>query len=167
MTLFKILFITLTILCFAQANEVKKRRAVPKLPEKSKMELPVDQKILERVDPHGKKEIKPSLEIVQKTNECLVCHSLSADGMTTKPLKNETCFNCHNPSPHSGIEEHLKHKVSCIDCHSVHRGQSIDAPESSSAPLWNKPQHKEIEAGFLNKKANFPMMKKNCTDCHK
>lgn len=167
MTLFKILLILITTLNFVSANEVKKRRAIPKLPEKPKMEALTDQKILERVDPHGKKELKPSLEVLQKTNECLVCHSFSANVITTKPLKNETCFNCHNQSPHSGIDEHLKHKVSCIDCHSVHRGQSIEATDNSSALLLNKPQHKEIEAGFINKKANFPMLKKNCTDCHK
>lgn len=167
MSFLKIAFITLSLFSLTWANEVKKRRAIPKLPEKPKMEMLTDQKILERVDPHGKQENKPTHEVLQKTNECLVCHTLSTGPMTTKPLKNETCFNCHNQSPHSGIEEHLKHKISCIDCHSIHRGQSIEVNDSSSSTLWNKPQHKEIEAGLINKKASFPMLKKNCTDCHK
>lgn len=143
----------------------KKRRPVPTLPPKNSTELTIPEKNLERVDPHGIKNVKPSFEQAKSTNGCLICHSIQESTLKTKTTVAESCFSCHNHSPHSGIEEHLKNKISCTDCHSPHRGNAIEPAPSSG--LFNSFKNKEIESGLIEKKASSPMLKKNCTECHK
>lgn len=166
MKLIHLVFACLVLGLSVSANDIKKRRAVPKLPEKPKVEDSVVPTLLERVDPHGKKEITLSLTEVKNTNACLVCHSVNDDKLVSKPLKNETCFNCHNHAPHSGIEEHLKNKVSCVDCHAVHRSQGLTFEKSNSS-FFSKPYQKNLDEGLQFQKTSKAMLKKTCTDCHK
>lgn len=142
----------------------KKRKSIPLLPEKPVIEIIPPEKSLERVDPHGKSNLKPSLEEVQSTDACLVCHGIHESKLITKSISNETCFNCHNQSPHSGIVEHRKHKVSCLDCHSVHRGKVI--PSESGHNFFKNQFEKKIDEGLVYRKSTSPMLKKNCLECH-
>lgn len=148
-------------------KSTQKRRAVPLLPTKPNLEVPYTEKSFSRVDPHGSKHVKPTHELAQKTNECLVCHFFQATQLKTKSISTEICFNCHNKSPHSGVREHenLNPKITCVDCHSFHRGESQDTLPTSG--LFKKFRAQEIEAGLVRKETNSGMLKKSCTECHK
>ena len=142
-----------------------KRKIVPALPPHPDLDTPFQEKNYSRVDPHGALEIHPNKEQVQKQNECLVCHLVKGSEIGLKPKVEESCFNCHNHSPHSGIAEHLKAKITCTACHSFHRGDAVEwiKPSGRFSALFEKIG--ESDLSLMTK--THPMLRKRCTDCHK
>ena len=120
-----------------------------------------------RMDPHGKRGQKPSLVQIAEPSPCIICHTVDKknDRLILTPTMNEICINCHNTSPHSGVAEHLKHQVTCIACHSPHRGDQISwTPNSGKFQgLYEKPLASEE---LIDRPASSAMLKKNCGDCH-
>lgn len=164
-TIFFIL-VTLSLITSAKPTLQLPRKPIPPLPEKSNLEKQFPAVILERVDPHGNKLIKPTQELATTTKECQVCHRVEDKKISTFAQIKDICSSCHNNSPHSGVEEHLKHQVSCLDCHSVHRGSALKEVTTNSH-IFRHSSEKEIEPGFVQKKASTGMLKKTCTECHK
>lgn len=147
------------------ATAEKKRRPVPVLPTKASLEIPYSEKKLTRVDPHGSKDNKPTSEQAKQMNECQVCHTFQGTEFKTRPTALASCFNCHNRAPHSGVVEHLKHKVSCTDCHTLHRGSSVESNPRSG--VFKNIREHNIESGLVEKDAKSAMLKKTCIECHK
>ena len=161
----QIIFLVLVLFGSTSILAKPERKPTPKLPDKASLEVPYQQNSLTRVDPHGSPGVRPTPTQVQQQNECQVCHYFQEDNLRTRPKSVVTCFNCHNKSPHSGVEEHLRHKVSCIDCHTLHRG---------TATAWTAPSGKfndlpkeNLESGFVRKNSRSPMLRKTCVECHK
>ncbi len=142
-----------------------KRRQVPSLPPKPVLDVPYSENKLIRVDPHGSKKIKPTKEQAQVANECLVCHIFQESDLKTKPTAQDSCFNCHNHSPHSGVQEHLKHKVTCTGCHTFHRGDSVEWTPKSG--IFKNQKAHPIEEGLVERNSHSAMLKKTCVECHK
>lgn len=159
----KSLFI-FSCLLMCTLNTQAKRKLAPQLPPKPQA-APYSESQFTRVDPHGSTKNKPTITQVHEKNECLVCHSLQDNKLLTKTNSLESCMNCHNQSPHSGIQEHLKAKINCIDCHSFHRGDSISWTAASGK--FKGLPGKTLELGLSEKHNLYPMLKKNCMDCHK
>ncbi|NUM57617.1 MAG: hypothetical protein HUU56_03250 [Bdellovibrionaceae bacterium] len=164
-TLFFII-ISLSLIISAKPVLKQSRKPVPPLPEKSNLEKQFPSVILERVDPHGNKLIKPTEELITSTKECQICHTLENKKVSTHSQIKEICSSCHNKAPHSGIEEHFKHQVSCLDCHAVHRGSALHDVTTNSH-IFRQSSDKQIESGFIQRKASTGMLKKTCTECHK
>jgi hypothetical protein len=117
-----------------------------------------------RVDPHGEPGTKVSHAVLSKSSSCTVCHQSARNGQWR--LRENTggvCVNCHSASPHSGVNEHLKHKVSCLDCHSPHRSDRIK-PELGTGFLTGRPSITDAELNFRPRPD--AMLKKTCTSCH-
>lgn len=144
------------------------RKPVPKLPPRPSEATSLAEILLDRVDPHGRRGVKPTVAMMTEVKACSVCHSLesaSTSQLSGIAKSSESCLNCHNSSPHSGVAEHLKHQVSCSSCHSSHRGDEIAWTPSTGRfkGLYDKPLAAE---DLVDRAATSAMLKKNCTDCH-
>lgn len=159
------IFLILSCLCLNSYSD-QKRKKVPALPAKPSVENFISSANLNRVDPHGQSHVFPTKELARAQENCQVCHYFENSFMRTKTTTAESCTLCHNSSPHSGIVEHQKHNVTCLDCHSVHRGKSISWTTTDSS-LFKKLPIKELEPGLTTKSAQSAMLKKSCTECHK
>lgn len=106
------------------------------------------EKSLQRLDPHGDKNLKMA-------PACTVCHIEKKGKITLKGKPEESCIGCHNKSPHSGAPEHAK--VSCLDCHTPHRAE---------ARAWETPT-KFLNHNTAGKHKPDAMIKKTCSECHK
>lgn len=141
----------------------KRRKPVPALPPAQT--APLSETRLTRVDPHGAQNKKPTIAQVQEFKECAVCHSFQVGQMTTHSDALQSCTNCHNSSPHSGIVEHQKHQITCISCHTFHRGDAVKNPGASGR--FKGLQVKPVPTGLVEKSTDSAMLKKTCLDCHK
>lgn len=117
-----------------------------------------------RLDPHGHYGKKQSSQELQTNSNCKVCHSFNGQKWVTQPLEIETCFNCHNKTPHSGVAEHLKHQKDCLACHTVHRGDAIEY--SSSVSRFQSLRVKKDLGEAIEHGTSSAMLKKDCRDCH-
>jgi len=135
-----------------------------KLPPKPAKEMPpLSEAQFERVDPHGKETDLKDRKLIDQNKECLVCHtSGSKKEMTNAAL--ETCFNCHNKSPHSGIAEHTVQKITCISCHTFHRWDSKGIQKNSG--LFQQMKSVKSTDGYVLRSGSGLMIKKDCRDCH-
>lgn len=113
-----------------------------------------------RLDPHGKPGMEFTQEMIKSNKECTVCHS----SQRKQPVVAETCFNCHNRAPHSGVAEHLSHNIKCLDCHSPHRAKN-PLGEAAGDLLKSRSFSTLSEGLIINSKPNH-MLRKSCTDCH-
>lgn len=141
--------------------------APKKLPPKPTEEMkPLLEAQMVRVDPHGKITDKKDFSLIEKNRECLVCHSGNTKKIQSATAL-ETCFNCHNKAPHSGVVEHVIHEVTCVSCHSFHRwDDNYSAGSSNSSGIFSKIKNQKSTDGFVLKKGSGLMLKKNCKDCH-
>ncbi len=115
---------------------------------------------LSRLDPHGKPGTEFTYETIRSNKECSVCHS----AQRKSPITGETCFNCHNQAPHSGVAEHLAHRVKCLDCHTPHR--SREASKENPGELLKSHSFGSLPEGLtFHSKPNF-LIRKSCTECH-
>lgn len=122
-----------------------------------------------RLDPHGPPDQKPSFAMIRERQECRFCHMVDGSGFKTIPVTNETCWNCHNQSPHSGVQEHRKHDVGCIKCHSPHRGSNLAGLQKEPASSRTLSQQIELpeNSKLRIREKSGAMLIKTCTDCHK
>lgn len=157
--LIAILSMCLSLVVSAQTFQ---RKPVPKLPPKPK--VPFSETMQTRVDPHGAKNINPTVEQVKQSTECLVCHTVQNNKLSAKATAAESCSNCHNGAPHSGVQEHLKHKVTCTSCHTFHRGEAVEF--AATKGVFKHLTTKKLESGLQQKSSESAMLRKNCTDCH-
>ncbi|HEX4925263.1 MAG TPA: cytochrome c3 family protein [Bdellovibrionales bacterium] len=116
-----------------------------------------------RVDPHGTATMRLSHEEIGRTSACTACHQKAGSKFTVRAGVEKTCLNCHSPSPHSGVDEHLKHKISCLDCHSPHRADRLEI-KSQKSFLKNQPALARDELELRAKPD--AMIKKDCVSCH-
>ena len=161
----KSLLVIFLVVCVGSIGYAKKeRKPVPALPKKSDLQVPYQQAKIVRVDPHGAKNTKPTVEQAKQQSECLICHTVQENTITTKASAVDTCFNCHNQSPHSGVPEHLKHQISCVDCHTLHRGSAV--AWSGYSGMFKDLSDTKPDQGLRLRYNPNPMLKKTCTECH-
>lgn len=138
-----------------------------KLPPKPTEEMkPLLETQMVRIDPHGKVTDKKDMSLVEKNRECLVCHTANSKKIQST-VALETCYNCHNKAPHSGVVEHTVRDVTCISCHSFHRWDiSHSASSSNNSGIFSKMKGQQSTDGFVVKNGSGLMLKKDCKDCH-
>jgi len=120
---------------------------------------------LTRIDPHGKAQ--QEVELNEKQKDCLVCHRLERKDGVKKFVTHvtvETCLNCHNKAPHSGVIEHVVHEVTCLSCHSFHRWDQTHFKRKSN--LFTQASHDKKLNDYQLKTGSGLMIKKDCQDCH-
>ncbi len=95
----------------------------------------------------------------------------------TNPLKieparaDQLCLKCHlNQPTHIGRiqSSHAKNEVSCVACHSIHKGEQALVPRRPSAiNAQCSGCHTDIRAQFLRPYTHrLPQGAMSCTDCH-
>jgi len=148
----------------------------------------LDELILKRLDPHGKQDEILSEVDLNERSECRRCHGMVKGKITIKEKLVHRCQKCHNRMPHSGLSEHmgepleslkigLKGKLNCLSCHRPHRVtpeemgdrtpkyQRFD--EVNFLVKKRKSKNSLLPAGLYRTRAQYPMLKRFCTDCHK
>lgn len=141
----------------------KPREKLPPRPPKTIQDLSPTH--LQRLDPHGDSNVPVSNSLIEQVRSCQLCHSIKEGARITEPLPIELCLSCHNPSPHSGVLDHRRHEISCLDCHEVHRSKGVATPKNKNR--WSS-QYLALSNAtewVVRSKPNA-MIKKDCKDCH-
>ena len=138
---------------------------------------------LSRLDPHGAFDLKLSEVDLNQHPECKTCHLVNSSPAAKKAHQfgtreeiSDRCLSCHNSRPHSGLEEHMGHKltaemvsgleqssvhpskavskeINCLSCHRAHRSP-INATETQAS-------------AFFAKSHGTKMMGHSCVECHR
>ena len=146
--------------------------------------LRVDLTQLQRVDPHGDKEMDLKNVELKKHTACQSCHYLIDHTAHLKPEIHQRCVSCHGESPHSGVLEHigkdlsrlsvgLKGKVVCHSCHRPHRAgltldeNKLDKIIGASSFLKVKKDPLTLKKGLIEQQNTGTFLRRTCTECHR
>lgn len=163
--IFLVLVLCLSALQNGNAKQViSKKKLAPPISQQT-VTVPLKDEANWRVDPHGKVGQHLTLQMVKDSHDCTICHQIQGEAVITKAKAEETCSNCHNKAPHSGVEDHLKYKITCISCHSFHRSDGKMMTEPSG--LFRGLHAKITTEGFIERTKPNAMIRKDCTECHK
>lgn len=140
----------------------KKRDQLPPKPTKNIQPILISR--LQRLDPHGDRNLIIDNSLIEREHGCQLCHSVNEGSRATMPLDLDLCYGCHNRSPHSGVLDHRRHDVTCLDCHEVHRSRSLLTPKSNDR--WHHFAGTPNSSEWVVHSKPNAMIKKDCKDCH-
>ena len=153
---------------FSKSKKVKIKKIDSRVSRGDDVVSEVKESELERLDPHGGKELNLKSVVLSEHPECKVCHRVKEEKIVLNSDIPRRCALCHNSFPHSGVVEH-RGKALCIDCHRPHRAilEKAALVESPSSPSFHisKPEPL-LPEGLVIKKNPDPMLRKNCRECH-
>lgn len=131
-------------------------------------------KDVKSIDPHGSPDYQLKTMNINENVRCKLCHIIKSGKLSLSKDGDTSCKICHTKFPHSGVAEHVKQGLGCLDCHRPHRadleGNKPDNPQISGLSettflrfKWSKLRSSR---GLIERKAVSPMLKMHCTGCH-